>query len=54
MKFRSKFLLAKIQPDPAADPGPDGTNAIETADLTFNPYGGDTAEFAVESTPVVV
>lgn len=48
MKFASKILLAKIQPDPATDPAPDGSNAIETADLTFNPYQGPTAEFNVD------
>jgi len=45
MKFASKFLLAKIQPTAGTDPDPDGSNSIETSDLTFNPYGGPTADF---------
>lgn len=45
MKFASKFLLAKLQPTPGTDPSPDGSNSIETSDLTFNPYGGPTADF---------
>lgn len=48
MKFQSKFLLAKIQPTADTDPAPDGSNAIETENLTFTPYQGETAEFAVD------
>lgn len=45
MKFASKFLLAKIQPTASTDPSPDGSNSIETSDLSFTPYGGPTADF---------
>lgn len=48
MKFASKFLLAKIQPDPNVDPTPDGTNAIETSDLSITPYQGNTVSTNVD------
>lgn len=41
MKFRGKTLLAKLQPDPAVDPAPDGSNAIITEELSWDMYEGN-------------
>ena len=41
MKFRGKTLLAKLQPNPATDPEPDGSNAIITEELNWQPYEGN-------------
>lgn len=38
---KKKILLAKIQPDPAVDPVPDGSNAIVTKGLKVVPYDGN-------------
>ncbi|MFG1487647.1 phage tail tube protein [Oceanospirillum sp. HFRX-1_2] len=38
---KKKILLVKIQPDPAVDPVPDGSNAVVTKGLKIVPYEGD-------------
>lgn len=41
MKFKSKTLLAKIESSYGADSGPTGTDAVQTKNLSINPYAGN-------------
>lgn len=41
MFFRKKYLLAKIEVTYNTDPGPANTDAIQTTNLTINPYEGN-------------
>ena len=42
MKFRSKVLLAKIETTYGTDASPQGVDAIQTKNLSINPYQGNT------------
>lgn len=41
MKFKSKALLAKLETTYGTDPSPLGTDAVQTKNLTINPYIGN-------------